>query len=367
MGHKTHPIGFRLGVIRGWQSVWYADKGYQGLLQEDFKIRRLIKGKYNEGDVARVEIERNANQVTATIHTAKPGVVIGRGGQRVDELRTLLEKDTGRRLRLNIQEIRQPELDAYLVARNIADQIERRVAYRRAMKQAVVRTMQAGARGIRMRCAGRLGGSEMARRETERQGRVPLHTLRADVDFGIAEAHTTLGRIGVKVWIYRGDILPERGERPAAEPAKTAATGAIALPASAEGAAEPLGAAALARLGEALAAASAPVSSAPAAGGPEATAAAPAKPRPARARAPRPKATATTATPVAKTPAAKTEEAPATGPGAPAAAEQKPAAPRRRAAPKPRASAKAPAPPEAAGLATSPETASTPPEKPAQE
>ncbi|MSQ32981.1 MAG: 30S ribosomal protein S3, partial [Dehalococcoidia bacterium] len=243
-----------------------------------------------------------------------------------------------------------------------ADQIERRVAYRRAMKQSVLRTMQAGARGIRMRCAGRLGGSEMARVETERQGRVPLHTLRADVDFGIAEAQTTLGRIGVKVWIYRGDVLPERVERPAAEAAKAAAPAATALPASTEAAAEPLGAAVLARLGEAMASASAPASSAPAVPTHEAKVAAPAKPRAARARVPSPKATATAATP-----AARTGEAAATKQGAPAAAEAKPRAPRSRAAPKPRAGAKAPGVPEAAGAATSLETVSDPSEAPAQE
>jgi small subunit ribosomal protein S3 len=209
MGHKVHPIGFRLGILYPWQSKWYAGKNYTELLHEDLRIRKLVLTKVGDGAVSRVELERNANQVIVTIHTAKPGIVIGRGGQKVEELRTMLEKNTGRRVRVNIVEIRQPELDAYLVARSVADQLQRRVAFRRAMKQTVSRTMQRGARGVKIQVGGRLGGSEMSRRETEKEGRVPLHTLRADVDFGQAEAHTTFGRIGVKCWIYRGDILPE--------------------------------------------------------------------------------------------------------------------------------------------------------------
>ena len=209
MGHKVHPIGFRLGILYPWQSKWYADKNYTVLLHEDLTVRKMILERLSDAAVSRVELERNANQVIVTIHTAKPGIVIGRGGQKVDELRTDLEKLTSRRVRVNIVEIRQPELDAYLVARSVADQLERRVAFRRAMKQAVTRTMQRGARGVKIQVGGRLGGSEMSRRETEKEGRVPLHTLRADVDFGQAEAHTTFGRIGVKAWIYRGDVLPE--------------------------------------------------------------------------------------------------------------------------------------------------------------
>ena len=218
MGHKVHPIGFRLGVLYTWQSKWYADKNYTKLLHEDLDIRKRILARLSDAAVSRVELERNANQVIVTIHTAKPGIVIGRGGQKVDELRTLLEQVTGRRVRVNIDEIRQPELDAYLVARSVADQLERRVAFRRAMKQAVTRTMQRGARGVKIQVAGRLGGSEMSRRETEKNGRVPLHTLRADVDFGIAEANTTFGTIGVKAWIYRGDIVPEIRRPDIAEP-----------------------------------------------------------------------------------------------------------------------------------------------------
>lgn len=217
MGQKVHPIGFRLGVTKDWQAKWYADKHYTELLQEDLKIRGAIETKYPEADISRIEIERAANQVTVTVHTARPGIVIGRGGQRVDEMRLQLEKITGKRIRLNIQEIRQPELDAYLVASNIAHQMERRISHRRAMKQAISRAMEAGAQGIKVKCSGRLSGSEYARKETLHQGRVPLHTLRADIDYALAEARTTLGRTGVKVWIYKGDIVPEREEPPIEE------------------------------------------------------------------------------------------------------------------------------------------------------
>ena len=213
MGQKVHPHGFRLGYIYGWQSRWFAEKHYTDLLHEDLTIRRALSGMLVDAGVSNVEIDRNANQVTVTIHTARPGIVIGRGGQRVDEVRKELEKLTGRRLRVNIVEIRMPEMDAVLVARAVADQLERRVSHRRAMKQAVARTMQRGVEGIKIRVGGRLGGSEMSRTDTEMVGRVPLHTLKADIDYGTAEAHTTLGRIGVKVWIYKGDIAPEVKER----------------------------------------------------------------------------------------------------------------------------------------------------------
>ncbi len=212
MGQKVHPIGFRLGVHKNWQSKWYADKLYTEQLHEDLLIRRTIRNQYREAGISLIEIERAANQVTVAVHTSRPGVVIGRAGQRVDELRNTLEKLTGKRVRLNIQEIRFPELDAYLVARNVAEQLERRVGFRRALKQTVTRTMQRGAQGIKIAIAGRLGGAEMARREAERMGRVPLHTLRADIDYGLAEAHTTYGCIGIKVWIYKGDVLPGGGE-----------------------------------------------------------------------------------------------------------------------------------------------------------
>ena len=228
MGHKVHPFGFRLGVIRNWQAKWYAEKNYVGFLQEDLKLRQAIESRYTEAGVSLVEIDRQANKVSITIHTARPGVVIGRGGQRVDEMRALLESLIGKRIQLSILEIQQPELDAYLVARAVAEQIEHRVAFRRAMKQAMFRTMQSGAKGMRISCAGRLGGTEIARREVMHQGQVPLHTLRADIDYGLTEARTTLGRIGVKVWIYRGDILPEPSRLEVEEvPAGPAAVGRV--------------------------------------------------------------------------------------------------------------------------------------------
>jgi len=209
LGHKVHPTGFRLGVIRDWQSKWYSDTHYAEFVLEDTKLREAIQTKYREAAISLIEIDRQARDVTITLYTARPGIVIGRGGQRVDEMRLYLENLIGKRVRLNIQEIRQPELDAYLVARAVAEQIERRVAYRRAMKQAIFRTIQAGAKGIKISCAGRLGNAEIARRQTSHEGQVPLHTLRADIDYGFTEARTTLGRIGVKVWIYKGQILPE--------------------------------------------------------------------------------------------------------------------------------------------------------------
>jgi small subunit ribosomal protein S3 len=209
LGHKVHPIGFRLGIIKDWQSKWYSEAHYAEFIQEDNRLREEIKRKYPEAAISLVEIDRQAKDVTITLHTARPGIVIGRGGQRVDEMRQHLEALVGKKIRLNIQEVRQPELDAYLVARSVAEQIERRVAYRRAMKQAIFRTIQAGARGIKVSAAGRLANAEIARRQTLHEGQVPLHTLRADIDYGFTEAHTTLGRIGVKVWIYKGQVLPE--------------------------------------------------------------------------------------------------------------------------------------------------------------
>ena len=225
MGRKVHPIGFRIGVVQDWQAKWYADRHYAESLQEDLKLRQAIQSKYADASISLVEIDRQAKDVTVTIYTARPGIVIGRGGQRVDELSAYLENLVGKKVRLNIQEIRQPELDAMLVARTIAEQIQRRIAYRRAMKQAIFRTMQAGAKGIRVSCSGRLGDAEIARRQTMHDGQVPLHTLRADIDYGFTEARTTLGRIGVKVWIFKGEVLPEPKE-PAIEgaPAETAVT-----------------------------------------------------------------------------------------------------------------------------------------------
>jgi small subunit ribosomal protein S3 len=209
MGHKVNPTGFRIGVIKTWQGKWYADRHYANFLEEDLKIRKAIEGKYPDAAISSIEIERQANQVVATINTARPGIVIGRGGQRVDETRVFLEKTLGKKIQLNIKEVQQPELDARLVAKSIADQLERRIAYRRAMKQAMARTLQSGGKGIKVAVAGRLGGAEIARRLNMHEGRVPLHTLRADIDYGFVEAHTVMGRIGVKAWIYKGEILPE--------------------------------------------------------------------------------------------------------------------------------------------------------------
>ncbi len=236
MGRKVHPTGFRIGVIRDWQAKWYADEHYDEFLQEDLKLRRSIREKYPEAGISLVEIERQANKVIVTVHTARPGVVIGRGGQRVDEMRQFLESLLGgKRVQLNIQEIHQPELDAYLVGRSIAEQIERRVAYRRAMKQAIFRTMQSGAKGIRIRMAGRLAGAEIARRQLMHEGRVPLHTIRADIDYGFTEAHTIMGRIGIKIWIYKGDVLPElktEETAPAAEAAQPVVNAPAGTPAA---------------------------------------------------------------------------------------------------------------------------------------
>ena len=214
MGNKTHPIGFRLGVIKDWQARWVAAKPgeYRAQVAEDMEIRSTVLSSSPDAGISKVEIERS-NEVVVTVHTARPGIVIGRGGQKVEELRKMIESKSTKRVRLNVQEIRQPELDAYLVARNVADQLERRIAFRRAVRQAITRTMQAGAQGVKIICGGRLGGAEIARREKAMEGRVPLHTLRADIDFAVTEAATDFGRIGVKAWIYRGDILPAPKEQ----------------------------------------------------------------------------------------------------------------------------------------------------------
>lgn len=209
MGQKVHPRGIRLGIVRDWSARWYAERDFAKLLHEDVALRRFLKKKLFVAGVSDIEIERAANRLKVTIHTAKPGIIIGRGGQEVESLRRELERRTGRQVNLNIVEIKKPELDAQLVAENVASQMERRISFRRAMKQAVTRSMRMGAQGIRIACAGRLGGAEMARSEWYSEGKVPLQTLRADIDYGMAEANTTYGKIGVKVWIYRGDILPE--------------------------------------------------------------------------------------------------------------------------------------------------------------
>lgn len=213
MGQKVNPVGLRIGIIRDWESKWYADKDFGKLLIEDVKIREFLKNKLKESAVSRIEIERAANRVNVTIHTAKPGMVIGKGGSEVENLRNALVKMTGKKVHINIAEIKNPDLDATLVAESIAQQLERRVSFRRALKQAIQRSMRAGAKGIKTAVSGRLGGAEIARTEGYSEGTVPLHTLRADIDYGTAEAHTTYGRIGVKVWIYRGEVLPQAKKR----------------------------------------------------------------------------------------------------------------------------------------------------------
>lgn len=213
MGRKVHPIGFRLGITKECESKWFAEGDeYAELLGQDIKIRELIRKRLGRAGISRLEIQRFPNQISITILTAKPGIVIGRRGANVNALKAELEEltgVTGRNLRLDVVEVERPELDAHLVAENIAEQLERRVSQRRAMRQAISRAMRAGAQGIKIACSGRLSGAEMARREWAREGRVPLHTLRADIDYALVEALSTYGRIGVKVWIYRGDILPE--------------------------------------------------------------------------------------------------------------------------------------------------------------
>ena len=213
MGQKIHPVGFRVGVIRGWESKWYLDKGYSAALVEDVRLRRRIKKRLYAAAISKIEIERAANRIKVSVHTARPGIIIGRGGKGVDELRADLERVTGKQVSVNVQEVRRPELEGQLVAESIGASLEKRISFRRAMRQAILRTMRMGAKGIKVALAGRLGGAEMARRESDKQGKIPLHTLRADIDYGFAEAATTYGNIGVKVWIYRGDILP--GQKPA--------------------------------------------------------------------------------------------------------------------------------------------------------
>ncbi len=209
MGQKVNPYGFRLGIVTDWKSRWFADREYRDYLIEDVKIRKFLRAQLPHAMVSRIEIERTRDRLRIDVHTARPGIVIGRKGAEADRLRTTLQKITNNpKVQLNIQEIKQAELDANLIAQSVGDQLAGRVAFRRAMKRAVQTAMKAGAQGIRIQCSGRLGGAEMARTEWYREGRVPLHTLRADVDYGFSEARTTFGRIGVKVWIYKGDILP---------------------------------------------------------------------------------------------------------------------------------------------------------------
>ncbi len=212
MGQKVHPHGFRIGVIKTWDSKWFADKNYQQYLLEDIKVREFVKEKLFTAGISRVEIERSSNRMVVIIHTAKPGMVIGRAGSNIELLKKDIKKMTTSDLDIKIQEVKQPDMDATLVAENIAAQLERRIAFRRAMKQSVTRTMRMGAKGIKVQVGGRLGGAEIARSEGYCEGSIPLHTLRADIDYGTAEAHTTYGRIGVKVWIYKGEVLPTSKE-----------------------------------------------------------------------------------------------------------------------------------------------------------
>jgi small subunit ribosomal protein S3 len=210
VGQKVNPVGMRIGIIRDWESKWFAGKDYADLLHEDLKVREYIQKRLSEAAVSKIEIERAANRLNITIHTAKPGMVIGKGGTEVEALRKALNQLTGKRVHINILEIKKPDLDAKLVAENIARQLEARVSFRRAQKQAIQRTMRAGAQGIKTMVSGRLGGADIARSESYSEGTVPLHTLRADIDYAHAEADTTYGKLGVKVWIYRGEVLPAK-------------------------------------------------------------------------------------------------------------------------------------------------------------
>ena len=214
MGQKVHPIGFRLGVIRTWESKWYEEKNYAKWLHEDIKIREFVKEKLGQAGISKIEIERAANKVKINVHTARPGIVIGKRGAGIETIKKDLQALTENEVYLNVVEVRKAETDAQLVAENIATQLERRIAFRRAMKKAVQTALKFGAKGIRVATSGRLGGSEMARYEWYREGRVPLHTLRADIDYGFAEAKTTYGKIGVKVWIMRGEVLPQGAKAP---------------------------------------------------------------------------------------------------------------------------------------------------------
>ncbi|MFN3648615.1 MAG: 30S ribosomal protein S3 [Armatimonadota bacterium] len=210
MGQKVHPIGFRLGIIRDWESNWYADKDYAARLYEDYQLRQFIRKEQPNAAISRVTIDRQADKLRVTVHTGKPGVIIGRGGRGVDDMKARLEHKFGKQVNLVVQEIRQPDLDAQLVAESIAQQIEKRVSAKRAVRQAIQRSVRSGAKGIKVLVSGRLGGSEMARKDGDKTGKIPLHTLRADVDYGFAEAGTQYGNIGCKVWIYRGEILPDQ-------------------------------------------------------------------------------------------------------------------------------------------------------------
>ena len=361
MGHKVHPYGFRIGIIKPWLAKWYADRDYATLLQEDMRIRELVAKQLSNASVSQVEIERGINHVTVTVHTAKPGIVIGKGGANVEALRTNVGKLTNKKVKLEIKEILQPELDGMLLAQNVAGQLERRIAFRKAIKQSIQRTIKAGAKGVKIQVSGRLGGSEMSRTEWDKEGRIPLGTLRADISYGVVHAHTTYGRIGVKAWVYRGEQLGDRpgsartepraprrgtagtsGRSAPARPSTSRAGTAVAerpepAPASAAPVAEidePATEVTLLAAAEVVTPAAEAVGATPAAGpaaaeaaaeAPEAAAEAPeavAEPKAARAPKKEPRSRATKATPAAKAApdAAPAEEAPAEEPPAAEAA-----------------------------------------------
>ncbi|MEQ9405199.1 MAG: 30S ribosomal protein S3 [Cyclobacteriaceae bacterium] len=214
MGQKVNPVGFRLGIVKGWDSAWFDSKSYADKLVEDNKIRKYIQARIPKGGISKVIIERTLKRITLTIHTARPGVVIGKGGSEVDKIKEELKNLTGKDLQINIFEIKRPELDAKLVGESIAQQLQARISFRRAMKQAIASSMRVGAQGIKVKCSGRLGGAEMARSEQYKEGRIPLHTLRADIDYAISEANTIYGKIGIKVWIFKGEVFGKRDLSP---------------------------------------------------------------------------------------------------------------------------------------------------------
>ena len=345
MGQKVHPNAFRLGVYKPWQARWYGDKDYTENLLEDMKMRRLILARLRNAGISKVETERSANQVTVIIWTAKPGIVIGKGGTSVDQLRDDLEKMSGKKVRVTIQEIKHPEMDAMLVAQNVAAQLERRIAFRRAVKQSVLRTMRAGAKGVKIAVSGRLGGAEMSRREWDRDGRVPLHTLKANIDYGQTEARTTFGRIGVSVWVYLGDFETGRSDDVQFEdlPARQGDDGP--RPAQARVAAP---------------ADAAPVDAAPAATEEPAQAAKPTAAETPKAASPRsatkPK---TPAAPASATSEAAAPAAEASAP-APEASPETAEAPKKKAAPKPRKAEASAAAPEASASSEAAQPAAEP-------
>ncbi|HEV7351378.1 30S ribosomal protein S3 [Telluribacter sp.] len=224
MGQKVNPIGLRLGIVRGWESSWYGGKDFSDKLVEDEKIRKYIQARIPKGAISRVVIERTLKRITLTIHTARPGIVIGKGGAEVDKIKEELKKITGKDVQINIYEIKRPEIDAKLIGETIAQQLEARISYRRAMKQSIASAMRVGAQGIKLRLSGRLGGAEMARTEEYKEGRIPLHTLRADIDYAISEAQTVYGKIGIKVWVFKGELYGKRDLTPSVAPASSERT-----------------------------------------------------------------------------------------------------------------------------------------------